>query len=186
MPSRKNATNLSEPLAFIQFSSYPPKWAFTNPPCFVQKLLASSSKYRDCKRKGGILVYSSESSRFGGKKIKLHATLPFGNAFSKLFVLCPSSHQSLTYAVSDLIDRLWQPKYLGSMQRYKKFVIRFDQSPSIKFKIYNSYDSEVWLCMQFFSGSKQLHTTAHIETDFWVLYFVLLRFFLPVLHRRFL
>ena len=59
MPSRKNATNLSEPLAFIQFSSYPPKWAFTNPPCFVQKLLASSSKYRDCKRKGGILVYKS-------------------------------------------------------------------------------------------------------------------------------
>ena len=100
--------------AFIQFSSYPPKWAFTNPPCFVQKLLASSSKYRDCKRKGGILVYSSESSRFGGKKIKLHATLPFGNAFSKLFVLCPSSHQSLTYAVSDLIDRLWQQKYLGT------------------------------------------------------------------------
>ena len=39
--------------AFIQFSSYPPKWAFTNPPCFVQKLLASSSRYRDCKRKGG-------------------------------------------------------------------------------------------------------------------------------------
>ena len=184
MPSRKNATNLSEPLAFIQFSSYPPKWAFTNPPCFVQKLLASSSKYRDCKRKGGILVYSSESSRFGGKKIKLHATLPFGNAFSKLFVLCPSSHQSLTYAVSDLIDRLWQPKYLGSMQRYKKFVIRFDQSPSIKFKIYNSYDTKVWLCMHFFSGSKQMHI--YVETDVWVQYFVLLNFFLPVLHRRFL
>ena len=56
------------------------------------------------------------------KKIKLHGTLPFGNAFSKLFVLCPSSHQSLTYAVSDLIDRLLQPKYLGIMQRYKKVV----------------------------------------------------------------
>ena len=151
MPSRKNATNLSEPLAFIQFSSYPPKWAFTNPPCFVQKLLASSSKYRDCKRKGGILVYSSESSRFGGKKIKLHATLPFGNAFSKLFVLCPSSHQSLTYAVSDLIDRLWQPKYFGT-KGTRRLQIRFDQRPFIKFKIYNSYDLKVWLCMQFFSG----------------------------------
>ena len=154
MPSRKNATNLSEPLAFIQFSSYPPKWAFTNPPCFVQKLLASSSRYRDCKRgkKGGILVYRSESSRFGGKKIKLHATLPFGNAFSKLFVLCPSSHQSLTYAVSDLIDRLWQPKYFGTKLCTRRLQIRFDQRPFIKFKIYNSYDFKVWLCMQFFSG----------------------------------
>ena len=108
------------------------------------------------KKRGGILVYRSEFSRFGGKKIKLHATLPFGNAFSKLFVLCPSSHQSLTYAVSDLIDRLWQPKYLGTKLCTRRLQIRFDQSPSIKYKIYNSYDTKVRLCMQFFSGSKQL------------------------------
>ena len=96
MPSRKNATNLSEPLAFIQFSSYPPKWAFTNPPCFVQKLLASSSRYRDCKRgkKGGILVYRSESSRFGGKKSNYTRHYHSGMHFqsSLFFALLHTSH----------------------------------------------------------------------------------------------
>ena len=136
------------------------------------------------KKRGGILVYRSESSRFGGKKIKLHATLPFGNAFSKLFVLCPSSHQSLTYAVSDLIDRLWQPKYLGTKLCTRRLQIRFDQSPSIKLKIYNSYGSKVWLCIQFLSSSKQLlHKYVDCRARLWGAIFCTYYLFLPVPYR---
>ena len=145
MPSRKNATNLSEPL----YSLVP---ILQNGLLPIHRVSCKSFWHpvlsiEIAKEKGGILVYSSESSRFGGKKIKLHATLPFGNAFSKLFVLCPSSHQSLTYAVSDLIDRLWQPKYLGTKLCTRRLQIRFDQSPSIKFKIYNSYDFKGFVCI---------------------------------------
>ena len=122
MPSRKNATNLSEPLAFIQFSSYSPKWAFTNPPCFVQKLLASSSRYRDCKRgkKGGILVYRSESSRFGGKKNQITRDITIRECIFKALCSLPF-FTPVTYLRSVWFDRqTLATKVLWYKALYKK------------------------------------------------------------------
>ena len=106
--------------AFIQFSSYPPKWAFTNPPCFVQKLLASSSKYRDCKRKGGILVYSSESSRFGGKKNQITRDITIRECIFKALCSLPF-FTPVTYLRSVWFDRqTLATKVLRYKALYKK------------------------------------------------------------------
>ena len=152
MPSRKNATNLSE-LAFIQFSSYPPKWAFTNPPCFVQKLLASSSKYRDCKRKGG---ESCESSRFGGKKNQITRDITIRECIFKALCSLPF-FTPVTYLRSVWFDRQTLATKVLRYKGTRRLQIRFDQSPSTKFKLYNSYDYKVWLCTyEVFIGLKQL------------------------------
>ena len=111
MLSGKNATNLSEPL----YSLVP---ILQNGLLPIHRVSCKSFWHlvlgiEIAKEKGGILVYSRESSRFGGKKSNYTRHYHLGMHFqsSLFFALLHTSHL-LTYAVSDLIDRLWQPKYL--------------------------------------------------------------------------
>lgn len=123
MPSRKNATTLSEPL----YSLVP---ILQNGLLPIHRVSCKSFWHlvlgiEIAKEKGGILVYRSESSRFGGKKNQITRDITIRECIFKALCSLPfftPVTYLLTYAVSDLIGRLWQPKYLGTMQRYKKVV----------------------------------------------------------------